>query len=75
VHGSAPDIAGRGVANPVAIVVSAAMMLHHLAEDEAAVSVERAVARVLEEGRTLTPDMGGTATTSQVTEAIVGALG
>ena len=74
VHGSAPDIAGRGVANPVAIVLSASMMLYHLAEDQAAASVEHAVARVLEDGRVLTPDMGGTATTEQVTQAIVGAL-
>ena len=74
VHGSAPDIAGRGVANPVAIVLSAAMMLHHLAESEAGLAVERAVARVLEEGRVLTPDMGGTATTEDVAATIAGSL-
>ena len=70
VHGSAPDIAGRGVANPVAIVLSAAMMLHHLSEREAGTAVERAVARLLEEGRVLTPDMGGSATTDEVARAI-----
>jgi isocitrate dehydrogenase (NAD+) len=73
VHGSAPDIAGRGVANPLAMILSAAMMLRHVAEDDAARRVERAVAAVLERGKTVTPDMGGTATTEQVGEA-VGAL-
>jgi isocitrate dehydrogenase (NAD+) len=70
VHGSAPDIAGRGVANPVAIILSAAMMLRHLAEDAAAERVEGAVAELLRDGGTLTPDMGGTARTIDVAEAI-----
>jgi isocitrate dehydrogenase (NAD+) len=70
VHGSAPDIAGRGVANPVAIILSAAMMLRHLAEDAAAERVEGAVAELLRDGDTLTPDMGGTARTLDVAEAI-----
>jgi isocitrate/isopropylmalate dehydrogenase len=70
VHGSAPDIAGRGVANPVAIILSAAMMLRHLAEDTAAERVEAAVAELLRDGGTLTPDMGGTARTLDVAEAI-----
>ncbi|MGH2656850.1 MAG: isocitrate/isopropylmalate dehydrogenase family protein [Actinomycetota bacterium] len=66
VHGSASDIAGRGVANPVAIILSAAMMLRHLAEDAAAERVEAAVAELLRDGRTLTPDLGGTAHTLDV---------
>lgn len=70
VHGSAPDIAGRGVANPLAMIRSAAMMLRHLAEDEAAERVEAAVAAVLDEGRDLTPDMGGTGTTASLAETI-----
>jgi isocitrate dehydrogenase (NAD+) len=70
VHGSAPDIAGQGVANPVAIILSAAMMLRHLAEDAAAERVKAAVAEVLRDGGTLTPDMGGTARTLDVAEAI-----
>ncbi|MGH2684293.1 MAG: isocitrate/isopropylmalate family dehydrogenase, partial [Actinomycetota bacterium] len=74
VHGSAPDIAGRGVANPVAMILSAAMMVHHLAESEAGLAVQRAVAGVLEEGRVLTPDMGGSSSTEDVARAIVGSL-
>jgi isocitrate dehydrogenase (NAD+) len=70
VHGSAPDIAGRGVANPVAIILSAAMMLRHLAENAAAERVEAAVAELLRDGGTLTPDMGGTARTLDVARAI-----
>ena len=70
VHGSAPDIAGKGVANPVAMILTAALMLRHLGEDEAADRVDAAVAGVLEDGVTLTPDMGGTATTADVAAAI-----
>jgi isocitrate dehydrogenase (NAD+) len=70
VHGSAPDIAGKGVANPLAMILTAAMMLRHLAEDQSATRVERAVAAVLEHGRVLTPDMGGQATTAQVASAV-----
>jgi isocitrate dehydrogenase (NAD+) len=75
VHGSAPDIAGRGLANPIAMILSGAMMLRHLGEPLAAASVERAVDRVLGAGRVRTPDLGGTATTMQVAEAIAGATG
>jgi isocitrate dehydrogenase (NAD+) len=74
VHGSAPDIAGKGLANPLAMILSAAMMLRHLAEDDAARRVEGAVARVLQEGARLTPDMGGTATTNEVARAVSEAL-
>jgi isocitrate dehydrogenase (NAD+) len=75
VHGSAPDIAGKGVANPLAMILTAAMMLRHLSEDEAAVRAERAVAMVLEEGGPLTPDMGGSAGTRDVGEAVAARLG
>jgi isocitrate dehydrogenase (NAD+) len=75
VHGSAPDIAGKGVANPLAMILTAAMMLRHLSEDGAAVRTERAVAIVLEEGRPLTPDMGGSAGTRDVAEAVAARLG
>jgi isocitrate dehydrogenase (NAD+) len=74
VHGSAPDIAGKSVANPLAMILTAAMMLRHLSEDEAAVRTERAVAMVLEEGRPLTPDMGGSAGTPDVAEAVAARL-
>jgi isocitrate dehydrogenase (NAD+) len=74
VHGSAPDIAGKGVANPLAMILTAAMMLRHLAEDGAAASVEAAVGRLLERRQVLTPDMGGSATTDDVAHAIAANL-
>jgi tartrate dehydrogenase/decarboxylase/D-malate dehydrogenase len=74
-HGTAPDIAGRELANPMAQVLTAAMMLSHLGEDEAAAAVEGGVQRVLHEGAALTADLGGNASTSEVGDAIAGALG
>jgi isocitrate dehydrogenase (NAD+) len=70
VHGTAPDIAGKNRANPVALVLSSAMMLEHLGETSAAGWVRSAVRDTLSEGRTLTPDLGGNAGTSDVAEAI-----
>ncbi|HEU4935985.1 MAG TPA: isocitrate/isopropylmalate family dehydrogenase [Vicinamibacterales bacterium] len=70
VHGSAPDIAGKGIANPTAAVLSAAMMLDWLGEAHAAVDIRAAVDRALAAGN-LTPDIGGTLTTTQMTQAIV----
>ena len=70
VHGSAPDIAGKGLANPIAMILSGAMLLRHLSELRAARAVERAIGEVLAEGRVRTPDLGGDATTMQVAEAI-----
>jgi isocitrate dehydrogenase (NAD+) len=70
VHGSAPDIAGRGVANPIAMILSGAMLLRHLHEAAAATAVERAVDRVLERGDARTPDLGGTSSTEEVAAAI-----
>jgi len=71
VHGSAPDIVGKGVANPVAQIESGAMMLDFLGEKAAAELVSTAVRAVLAEGRVLTPDLGGSARTSEVTQAVV----
>ena len=75
VHGSAPDIAGRGVANPVGAILSAAMMLDWLGEGEAGAAIQGAVRRVLEEGRLRTRDLGGTASTAEVGGAIAAAVG
>lgn len=69
-HGAAPDIAGRGVANPIALILSGALLLDHVAERDAAERIRRAVAAVLAEGRCLTPDLGGTASTAELTRAI-----
>jgi len=74
VHGSAPDIAGRGIANPIGQIWSGALMLEHLGEPQAAAAIVRAIERVLKEGRVRTPDMGGTATTEELGRAIAEAL-
>jgi tartrate dehydrogenase/decarboxylase/D-malate dehydrogenase len=71
VHGSAPDIVGRGVANPIAQIWSGAMMLEFIGEKQAADLIMAAVRAVLTEGGVLTPDLGGTARTPQVTEAVL----
>jgi tartrate dehydrogenase/decarboxylase / D-malate dehydrogenase len=74
VHGSAPDIAGKGVANPVGAVWSAAMMLEHLGHPEAAADVVAAMESTLAKPETRTADLGGTASTAEVTEALVAQL-
>jgi isocitrate dehydrogenase (NAD+) len=74
VHGSAPDIAGKGLANPIAMILSGAMMLRHLREPAAAERVERAVDEVLGEGAIRTPDLGGTSSTQEVGRAIAEAM-
>ncbi|HSB14079.1 MAG TPA: tartrate dehydrogenase [Bryobacteraceae bacterium] len=71
VHGSAPDIAGKGVVNPLAAILSAGMMLDHLGQAQAASDVEKSVAAVLADGTARTPDLGGSSSTSEVTEAVV----
>ncbi len=71
VHGSAPDIAGQGIANPTALILSAAMMLRHLRLDEEAFTVREAVANVIGRGQALTPDLGGDGTTTDYTRALV----
>ena len=70
VHGSAPDIAGKGIANPIGQIWSGAMMLRHLGKPEAADAIERAIARVLAKSDVRTPDIGGKAMTKDVGEAI-----
>jgi tartrate dehydrogenase/decarboxylase/D-malate dehydrogenase len=74
VHGSAPDIAGQGRANPIGAVWSAALMLRHLGYEDEAARVELAIDAVCREGRTLTGDLGGSASTTEVGDALVRAL-
>jgi len=74
VHGSAPDIAGKGIANPTACILSAAMMLEWLKEEAAGKLVEKAVINVLKEGKVRTPDLGGKNKTMEFAEAVAQAL-
>jgi isocitrate dehydrogenase (NAD+) len=74
VHGTAPDIAGKGLANPTAMLMSGIMMLDHLGEAEAGRRVEWALRQLYREGKHLTPDVGGSATTQEFTDAVVTAL-
>ena len=71
VHGSAPDIAGQGVVNPMAAILSAGMMLDHLGQEEAGRAVEHAVAEVLADSKIKTPDLGGVSQTQEVVDAVV----
>jgi tartrate dehydrogenase/decarboxylase/D-malate dehydrogenase len=73
VHGSAPDIAGRGVANPMAAMLAGSMMLDFLGQPAAAAAIENAVLHVLADPRAVTPDLGGAGTTHTVTEAVAAA--
>jgi tartrate dehydrogenase/decarboxylase/D-malate dehydrogenase len=75
VHGSAPDIAGKGIADPLAAILSAALMLDHLGLAKSASAVRQAVGKVLAEGKIKTPDLGGTNTTTEMGSAVVEALG
>ncbi|MGW7533775.1 tartrate dehydrogenase [Amycolatopsis sp. NPDC054798] len=74
VHGSAPDIAGQGIANPVAQILAAAMLLDHLGETVAAQAIRASVDEVLTAGETLTPDLGGTSTTTALGAAVAASL-
>ncbi|MBA3439837.1 MAG: isocitrate/isopropylmalate dehydrogenase family protein [Pyrinomonadaceae bacterium] len=74
VHGSAPDIVGKNIVNPLATILSAAMMLEHLELPDAARDIEEAVASVLAEGLVCTPDLNGANTTSEVTDAVLAKL-
>ena len=74
VHGSAPDIAGKGVANPLAAILSAGLMLEHLGLGPAATAVRNAVAKVLRERKALPPDLGGKAKTVEVADAVLAAF-
>jgi len=75
VHGSAPDIAGQGIANPTAVLQSSILMLRHLQEREAADRVERAMLHTFSEGKVRTRDIGGTASTSEFADAVIAAMG
>ena len=70
VHGSAPDIAGKNVINPTATLLSATLMLEYLGQDEAAARLDRAITQVYAEGHALTPDQGGTASTTALCAAV-----
>lgn len=74
IHGSAPDIAGQHKINPTAAILSASLMLAHLGEAKAAADIEQAVTKVISEGKTLTQDMGGTASTEEFADAVIAAL-
>jgi tartrate dehydrogenase/decarboxylase/D-malate dehydrogenase len=74
VHGSAPDIAGRGIANPMAAMLAGSMMLDFLGEHDAGLRLDRAVVQVLTDRRQITPDLGGSGTTATVTDAVVAEL-
>jgi isocitrate dehydrogenase (NAD+) len=74
VHGTAPDIAGKGVANPGALILAGCMLLEHLGHGERAVRVRAALEGVIREGKTVTRDLGGSATTDDFTDAIIARL-
>ena len=71
VHGSAPDIEGQGIANPLAAIRSAALMLRHLKYEHAANRIDTAVNHVIRDGRVLTPDLGGKSKSDDVVEAVL----
>jgi isocitrate dehydrogenase (NAD+) len=73
-HGAAPEIAGQGLANPIGLILSGALLLDHIGEHQAAGRVWNAVARVLSERRHLTPDLGGNGTTVRLTQAVCEAV-
>ena len=73
-HGSAPDIAGKGLANPTALMQSARLMLSHLGERHAAARLQKAIEVVYAEGKHLTRDVGGSAGTAEFTDAVIGKL-
>ncbi len=74
VHGSAPDIAGKGIADPIAMLMSACMMLDHIGQGEVAEKIRKSIRTVLENKIDVTPDLGGTGTTESITKAIINNL-
>ncbi|HXC48726.1 MAG TPA: isocitrate dehydrogenase (NAD(+)) [Candidatus Sulfotelmatobacter sp.] len=74
VHGTAPDIAGKGLANPTALLMSSILMLNHLGEKSAAERIEKALIKVYKEGKHVTKDVGGKAGTQEFTDAVIAAL-
>ncbi len=75
VHGTAPDIAGKGIANPTAVMLAACQMLDHMGDTERAARVKGAIEQTLRDRKTVTADVGGTATTDQYTDAVIDSLG
>ena len=74
VHGTAPTIAGKGIANPLAAILSSVLMLVHIGEEKAAAKIKSAVHNVLEEGSVKTGDLGGKAGTKEFTDAVIAKL-
>jgi isocitrate dehydrogenase (NAD+) len=74
VHGSAPDIAGKGIANPLALIMSGVMLLNHIHEEQVAARIKHAYDAVLNEGKVRTRDLGGSASTDQFADAIISHL-
>jgi isocitrate dehydrogenase (NAD+) len=74
VHGTAPDIAGKGIANPGALILAASMMLEYLCDGERAQRIRNALETTIREGKTVTRDLGGTASTDQFTDAVIARL-
>jgi len=74
IHGSAPDIAGKGIANPIAAIWAGAMMLDHLGERQAYDRILRAIEAVVADEKVRTPDLGGKATTADMTEAVTSGM-
>ena len=74
VHGTAPDIAGKGIANPGALILAGCMLLEHLGQGERALTVRRSLERVIRDGKTVTRDLGGSATTDEFSDAIIAGL-
>jgi isocitrate dehydrogenase (NAD+) len=74
VHGTAPDIAGKGIANPGALVLAGCMLLEHIGDTERAQRIRTAFESTIREGKTVTRDLGGTATTDQFTDAVIAKL-
>src|SRR5205814_270445 len=75
VHGSAPDLAGKGLANPIAVIRSAALLLQYIGQARAAERIEEAVRRTLRAGRGLTRDLGGDGTTATITQQLISHMG
>jgi isocitrate dehydrogenase (NAD+) len=71
VHGTAPDIVGKGIANPTALMLSAAMMLDHLKQDQAAARLRKGIRAALQDDKARTRDLGGQGTTTEYTAAVI----
>ena len=74
VHGSAPDIAGKGIANPLGLIKSSVLMLEHIGELSAAERLAEGIARAMKSGKAVTGDLGGSASTTDVADAIIAEL-